>query len=90
MISKERLKLNIAENLSRLMDARGISQSELGRASETSQVLVYRLLHQVMVPNAQDLANVAEALDVTVDDLIANPEETSTSINFRKKSTQSA
>lgn len=90
MISKERLKLNIAENLTRLMDARGLSQSELGRISETSQVLVYRLLNQVMVPNAQDVANIAEALSVTVDELIANPEETAVAKNFRKRSAQSA
>ena len=90
MISKERLKLNIAENLSKMMESRGLSQSDLGRSSHTSQVLVYRLLNQVLVPNAQDLANIAEALEVTVDDLIANPEETATLKNIRKNSPQSA
>ena len=90
MISKERLKLNISENLSRLMHARGLSQSELGRVSETSQVLIYRLLNQVLVPNAQDLANIAEALGVRVDDLIANPPENSAQPKMKKKVTQSA
>lgn len=90
MISKERLKLNISENLSRLMHARGLSQSELGRLSETSQVLVYRLLNQVLVPNAQDLANIAEALSVTIDDLISNPPENTAQSKVKKKVTQSA
>jgi transcriptional regulator with XRE-family HTH domain len=90
MISKERLKLNISENLSRLMHARGLSQSELGRISETSQVLVYRLLNQVLVPNAQDLANIAEALSVTIDDLISNPPENPAQSKINKKVIQSA
>ena len=90
MISKERLKLNIAENLSRLMHSRGLSQSELGRASETSQVLVYRLLNQILVPNAQDLANIAEALGVKVDELIANPDEKSSQKILQRKSAQPA
>lgn len=90
MISKERLKLNIAENLSAIMHARGLSQSELGRISETSQVLIYRLLNQILVPNAQDLANIAEALSVKVDELIANPDEKASQKNLRKKSAQSA
>lgn len=90
MISKDRLKLNIAENLSRMMHARGLTQTELGKRSETSQVLIYRLLNQVLVPNAQDLANIAEALGVTVDEVIANPPEHSSQKNLRKKSAQSA
>ena len=90
MISKERLKLNIAENLARIMHARGLSQSELGRKSGTSQVLVFRLLNQVLVPNAQDLANIAETLGVTVDELIANSKDSVALKNLRKKSVQSA
>ena len=90
MISKERLKLNIAENLSRLMETHGLTQSQLGRDSHTSQVLIYRLLNQVLVPNAQDLANIADSLNVTVDELIANPEESASLKNIRKKSQQSA
>ena len=90
MISKERLKLNISENLRRLMHASGLSQSELGRISQTSQVLVYRLLNQIMVPNAQDLANIAEALGVTVDVLIANPHENAAQKNLNGKVSQSA
>lgn len=90
MISKERLKLNISENLARLMHASGLSQSELGRVSQTSQVLIYRLLNQVLVPNAQDLANIAEALGVTVDALISNPPENAAQNKLRKKTVQSA
>lgn len=90
MISKERLKLNISENLSRLMHARGLSQSELGRISETSQVLIYRLLNQILVPNAQDLANIAEALGVTIDEMIANPPENAVVNKMKRKVTQSA
>ena len=90
MISKERLKLNISENLSRLMHARDLSQSELGRISETSQVLVYRLRNQIMVPNAQDMANIAEALSVTVDELIRNPEESHKNKNLQKKTMASS
>ncbi len=90
MITKDRLKLNIAENLARLMHARGLSQSELGRISQTSQVLIYRLLNQVLVPNAQDLANIAESLDVTVDEIISNPDEKASIRNLKRKSSQSA
>jgi transcriptional regulator with XRE-family HTH domain len=90
VISKERLKLNIAENLARLMHARGVNQSQLGKSSNTSQVLVYRLLNQILMPNAHDLASIAEALGVTVDELIANPDEQNAPKKIYKKVPQSA
>jgi len=72
-ISKKRLKLNIAENLRLAMVSRELNQSELGRISHTSQVLIHNLLNQKLVPNAADLANVADALEITVDSLIQDP-----------------
>lgn len=60
----------IAENLAQLMHAQGWTQTRLAEAAHVQQVFISRLLSQVMVPNAIDLANVADALGTTSDALM--------------------
>jgi transcriptional regulator with XRE-family HTH domain len=76
IISKERARLNIAENLRRLMDARGMTQTQLADAAGISQPFVHKLLHAKINPNAADLRNVAEVLGTTSDTMLENPAET--------------
>ena len=70
MIQKDDARQAIAENIERLMTAFGWSQTELARQAGVKQVFVSRLLDQVMLPNAVDLANVAEALGTSSDALM--------------------
>lgn len=72
MFKKNEAKANIAQNVRRLMDLYGWSQSELGRVAQVKQVFISRLLDEVMIPNAVDLANVAEALGTTSDALMTS------------------
>ena len=80
MFDKNEARQNIADNVKRLMELYGLSQSELGRKAGVKQVFISRLIDQVMIPNAIDLANVADALGTTSDALM-----TSDSIRKEKK-----
>ena len=76
MISADRAKLNISENLRRLMDACGITQMDLASRANISQPFVHKMLHGKILPNAVALRNVAEVLGVSTDTIIDNPPET--------------
>jgi transcriptional regulator with XRE-family HTH domain len=65
-------KRAIAENLSAMMHARGLTQTKLAEMAGVKQVFISRLLSQVMVPNAVDLANIADALGTTSDVLMTS------------------
>lgn len=75
MISPERAKLNISENLKRLMDESGITQMQLAKRANISQPFVHKMLHGKILPNAVALRNVAEVLGVSTDTIIDNPPE---------------
>ena len=70
MFSKSEAKRAIAENLDLLMKAYGLTQSELARRAQVTQVFISRLLDQVMVPNSVDLGNVAEVFGTTGDSMM--------------------
>lgn len=70
MFDKTEARNNIAENVRRLMELYGLTQSELGRKAGVKQVFISRLLDKVMIPNAIDLANVADALGTSSDALM--------------------
>jgi transcriptional regulator with XRE-family HTH domain len=77
MISPERAKLNISENLQRLMKAKGVTQLVLAAGAQISQPFVHKMLHGKILPNAVALRNVAEVLGVSTDDLMDDPEKNS-------------
>ena len=56
------------------MESRGLSQSALAEKSNVNQPFISRLLKGHALPNVADLANIAEVMECTVDDLIQNPE----------------
>ena len=70
MLDKKAAKKAIAENLSALMDAFSLSQSELARRAQVKQVFISRLLRETMLPNCVDLGNVAEVFGTTGDALM--------------------
>jgi predicted XRE-type DNA-binding protein len=64
---------NIALNLRRLMSARFLTQDELATAAGVSQPLISKLLHGKISPSAVDLANIANALNVSSQYLMRPP-----------------
>lgn len=75
IITEDRAKLNISENLRRLMDARKMTQAELATRAGISQPFVHKMLNGKINPNAVALRNVAEVLGTTSDALMDNPTE---------------
>lgn len=73
MISQERAKLNISENLRRLMKAGEITQMRLAELADISQPFVHKMLNGKILPNAVALRNVAEVLGVSSDTLLDDP-----------------
>lgn len=73
ILDKDTGKKNIAENLRRLMDARGLTQTQLADAAGITQPFIHQLLHAKSNPNAIDLKNIAEALGVSSDFLMEPP-----------------
>jgi len=73
MITENRAKLNVAENLQRLMLDCGLTQTALAEKANISQSFISKLLNQRSVCSAVDLKNLADALQVTTDDLIGDP-----------------
>jgi ribosome-binding protein aMBF1 (putative translation factor) len=75
VISEQRAKLNISENLQRLMKAGSITQMQLAAKAAISQPFVHKMLHAKILPNAAALRNVADALGVSTDSLLDDPPE---------------
>lgn len=70
MISELEAKQIVAANVSALLERRGLTQRDLGRMAKMNDMAVSRLVRGEVEPTAAILANVAEALSVTVDFLL--------------------
>jgi transcriptional regulator with XRE-family HTH domain len=73
VLSDEQAKQNIAVNVQALLDAREWNQRDLARAIDESDMRVSFLVRGVKLASAAMLARVAEALETTVDALLAYP-----------------
>jgi transcriptional regulator with XRE-family HTH domain len=73
MISKEEALKNIATNVERFMKKRGLNQNQLARLTGEKQPVISALLDGKHMPAGDRLARLAEALDVTMDMLVAPP-----------------
>ena len=85
MVSDHEAKENVAENVSRLLEQNGISQSDLARATNESPMRISLVVRGIHQPTAGFLARLAEALGVSADFLLNDPAE-----NFPKKSRRTA
>lgn len=65
-----------AKNVKRLLDEKCISQRELADTVGVTEVAMSRYLNDGRMPKGPILYNMAKALGVSVDDLLADPEET--------------
>lgn len=75
MIDAESAKLSIAENVRRLMELRGLSQSALARLTGDNPMYISRIIRAVCEPSSSGLARLAEALGVSTDELLYGPME---------------
>jgi Lar family restriction alleviation protein len=64
-----------AKNVKRLLDEKCMSQRELADAAGVTEVAMSRYLNDGRMPKGPILYNIAKVLGVSVDDLLAGPEE---------------
>ena len=70
VIKDAEAKANIAANVSRLIELRGISQKELAARTGETEMSISRVARGLHVPGSTMLARIAEALGTSVDSLI--------------------
>lgn len=80
VLTDQQLRNNLAVNLTRLLEAKDWSQSDLARAIQedgenvqAARMRAHRYMHGLHSPEPARLANLAEILGVTVDSIIAAP-----------------
>jgi transcriptional regulator with XRE-family HTH domain len=70
VLDDNQAKLNIAANLSRLLDERGMTRYRLAQLTGENQSTLHDIIHGARLPKIGILARIAEALEVTIDDLV--------------------
>ena len=73
MLSDEEVTENLSANLIRLLQERGMSQSELARRSGENQPLISSIVLGKHLPNVARLNRIADALSVNIDRLLSAP-----------------
>lgn len=72
MITSDKAKSNISANVRRLLNERNMSQADLSRVTGDQPMRLSYCIRGVQEPSASFLARIAEALGVSVDDLLAD------------------
>jgi transcriptional regulator with XRE-family HTH domain len=73
MIQDDEARDNIALNVRRLLDHRGLTQAELAEITRENEMMISRIVRGLFVPNVGTVARIAEALDVSMDRLVSPP-----------------
>lgn len=77
-IDRESTAKQIASNLSRLMDERGLSQVQLATmAGMNTSMSLSRILRCKQEPSATILANLSQSLGVSIDEIVFPPKRSS-------------
>ena len=71
VITNDEAKDRIGANVSRYMGERKMSQATLSRVTEENEMTISRVVRGKHVPNSALLHRLAEALQVTTDQLLA-------------------
>lgn len=66
-------KRNISANIRQLLKDRKITQSELSRLTGDNRVYISRIANGHSEPTSSGLARIAQALQVTTDELLQDP-----------------
>lgn len=75
MVTDSNGKRNIAANMRQLMADTGLKQSDIARATGENRMTISNIARGAKMPGAALLSRVAEALGVTSDDLLAEPQK---------------
>jgi transcriptional regulator with XRE-family HTH domain len=70
VVTNEDARINIAENLQRLLSALGWKQADLARATGESEMTISHMVRGARLPSAALLARVAEALQTSSEHLL--------------------
>jgi len=73
MVTEKDARNNISENLRRMLQDRGMRQSDLARMAGEPDIAISRLVRGLHNPSVTLLSHVAEALDVSMERLISPP-----------------
>ena len=73
MLTDEEAKDVIAHNVARYMEKREMTQRQLAVAARENDMAISRVVRGIHCPSAAMLARIADALAVTVDDLLQRP-----------------
>lgn len=73
MLTDDEVRLNTAENVNRLLQARGWSRRELARRTGDSAMAISRICRGENTAGSGLIARIAEAFDVSIDRLVGPP-----------------
>lgn len=74
MIERNELQKTTAERIKTLRELRGISQAALARAAGLSRVTMNRIEQGIQLPDWPTVCNIADALQVQIDQIRKNVE----------------
>ena len=75
VIQNEQTRQNIAENLRRILQDRGLTQVSLASMSGDTEMTISRVCRGICTPGVGVIVRIAEALDVSIDRLAGAPPE---------------
>ena len=75
MVSDIEARRNIASNLRRILQERGISQVKLAALTGECEMTISRVIRGTNTPGVALIARIADALDVSMDRLVEKPAE---------------
>ena len=76
--------MNIGERMKNLMSNQDITQKDLAMRLNVQEATISRYINNSREPNAKNLANIATALNTTVDYLIGKNDSSETNCDFGK------
>jgi len=77
VITDDQARKNVAANVKRLLDEKGMSQSDLARATGETFMTISRVVRAQNVASYAVVCRIAEALGVKSDDLHQTPQKPS-------------
>lgn len=76
--------MNIGSKIKELMQKQGITQKQLANRLNVQEATISRYISNDREPNAENLANIATALNTTVDFLLNNSKDSEIDCDFGK------
>ncbi len=75
MVTNDQVKRYVAENLTRILNSRGMTQKALAKMAGEDEMTISRLCRRQVSPNVAVMVRIADALEVSVDKLTSKPSQ---------------